>query len=78
MPGFAAGSSAGRGAGSSNPIYDGSVNVCPVTHPIDLLKVRFQLRGEMGSTSRAYKSNNAVMYAVEMIKKEGVLGMYQG
>eukprot|EP00198_Chlamydomonas_reinhardtii_P002918 XP_001692254.1 uncoupling protein [Chlamydomonas reinhardtii] len=54
-----------------------------VTYPIDLLKTRLQLQGELAAASSSPKSSGpkpkgAVRLAAELIRREGMRGLYAG
>lgn len=59
--------------------FAGIASICAatVTHPIDTLKIRLQIQGEVGSTQhRAYKNIFQGFFVV--VHNEGVKGLYKG
>ena len=48
-----------------------------ITHPIDTIKIRLQIQGEVGKTNQqAY--NNIFRAAYVVVKNESVRGLYKG
>ena len=46
------------------------------THPIDVVKTRLQVQGELGAADRAYSGIAGSLSTI--LKKEGVRGLYRG
>jgi hypothetical protein len=53
-----------------------SVTAAFVVHPIDTIKIRLQIQGELGLSKSAY--NNTFVAAYHIIIKENIFGLYKG
>jgi hypothetical protein len=49
-----------------------------VTHPIDTIKIRLQIQGEVGNHNVQRQYNNIFRAAYVILKNEGARGLYKG
>ncbi len=49
-----------------------------VTHPIDTIKIRLQIQGEIGHLNVQRQYNNVFRAAYVILKNEGAQGLYKG
>jgi hypothetical protein len=60
--------------------FAGIASVCAasVTHPIDTIKTRLQIQGEVGAKTQGRQYNNIFRGMLMVLEHEGVNGLYKG
>jgi solute carrier family 25 oxoglutarate transporter 11 len=56
----------------------GDISACLVSHPLDTVKVRQQLSGELSATTQSQGFRSLIRTTSNIISKEGLIGVYTG
>ena len=56
----------------------GDISACLVSHPLDTVKVRQQLSGELSTTAQSQGFRSLIQTTSNIISKEGLIGVYTG